>query len=120
MPRQEDGARCASTRRTLLPPPGQPDSRAALRTEALNTTCQPNPRQTRLNPALYSPGTVFSLNGAHIGDMFMSLILTCRFCGVAPFNYLLTLRHYAKQLAQDPAAWMPWNYQSTLATFAGG
>lgn len=61
-----------------------------------------------------------TLNGAHIGDMFMSLILTCRFCGVAPFAYLVTLRQYAKHLAEDPSAWMPWNYQSTLETIAGG
>jgi len=61
-----------------------------------------------------------TLNGAHIGDMFMSLILTCRFCGAAPFHYLVTLRQYATQLAKDPAAWMPWNYQSTLTTIGGG
>jgi hypothetical protein len=61
-----------------------------------------------------------TLNGAHIGDMFMSLILTCRFCGVAPFPYLVTLRRNAKQLAQNPSAWMPWNYASTAAAIAGG
>ena len=61
-----------------------------------------------------------TLNGAHIGDMFMSLIHTCRFCGVAPFHYLLTLRQHAKRLAEDPSAWMPWNYKSTLAAIAGG
>jgi hypothetical protein len=60
-----------------------------------------------------------TLNGAHIGDLFMSLIQTCRFCGVAPFPYLLTLRQHAKRLTQDPSAWMPWNYKSTLATIAG-
>lgn len=61
-----------------------------------------------------------TLNGAHIGDMFMSLILTCRFCGVAPFPYLVALRRHTKQLDEKPAAWMPWNYQSTLETPAGG
>ena len=61
-----------------------------------------------------------TLNGAHIGDLFMSLIHTCRFCGVAPFPYLLALRQHAKQLAEDPAAWMPWNYKSSVATLAGG
>jgi transposase len=61
-----------------------------------------------------------TLNGAHIGDMFMSLILTCRFCGVAPFHYLVALRQHAKHLAETPAAWMPWNYQSTIETTAGG
>ena len=61
-----------------------------------------------------------TLNGAHIGDMFMSLIHTCRFCGVAPFPYLVTLRQYAKHLAKDPSAWMPWNYKATVANLAGG
>jgi len=61
-----------------------------------------------------------TLNGAHIGDMFMSLILTCRFCGVAPFHYIVTLRQYAKHLAEDPSAWMPWNYKATAAAIAGG
>jgi len=61
-----------------------------------------------------------TLNGAHIGDMFMSVIHTCRFCGVAPFPYLVTLRHYAKHLAENPSAWMPWNYKSTVAALTGG
>ena len=61
-----------------------------------------------------------TLNGAHIGDMFMSLIHTCRFCEAAPFHYLVTLRKYAKHLAENPAAWMPWNYKSTLDSIAGG
>jgi len=61
-----------------------------------------------------------TLNGAQIGDLFMSLIFTCRFCGVAPFDYLLALRQHAKHLAADPAAWMPWNYKATAAAMAGG
>ena len=59
-------------------------------------------------------------NGAHIGDLFMSLIHTCRHCRVNPYDYLITLRRYARQLVADPAAWMPWNYQATAAALAGG
>ena len=61
-----------------------------------------------------------TLNAAQIGDVFMSLIHTCRFCGVAPFDYLLALRQHAKQLTDNPSAWMPWNYRATLAASAGG
>jgi hypothetical protein len=61
-----------------------------------------------------------TLNGALIGDMFMSFIHTCRFCGAVPFHYFLTLRKHAKQLAENPAAWMPWNYKITMQTIAGG
>ena len=59
-------------------------------------------------------------NGAHIGDLFMSLIATCRFCRANPFDYLLTLRRHLDDLRKDPSLWMPWNYRATLAAFAGG
>ena len=54
-------------------------------------------------------------NGAHVGDLFMSLIQTCRLARVNPFDYLTTLRRYANRLRDGPAAWMPWNYQETVA-----
>jgi hypothetical protein len=58
-------------------------------------------------------------NGAHVGDVFMSLIHTCRLCHINPFAYLATLRKYAHKLRDGPAAWMPWNYQATAAALAG-
>lgn len=57
-------------------------------------------------------------NGAHIGDLFMSLIHTCRLARVNSFDYLTTLRRYIRHVRDDPAAWMPWNYQATAATLA--
>jgi transposase len=54
-------------------------------------------------------------NGARVGDLFMSLIHTCQLCSVNPFGYLTTLRRHAKQLAEAPANWMPWNYQATVS-----
>ena len=33
-------------------------------------------------------------NGAHVGDLFMSLIHTCELEGVNPFHYLTTLQHH--------------------------
>ena len=53
-------------------------------------------------------------NGAHVGDVFMSLIYTCEFCGANPFDYLTELERHAAQLASTPQHWMPWNYRSML------
>ena len=55
-------------------------------------------------------------NGAHVGDVFMSLIYTCELCGVNPFDYLTELERHADELAANPQQWMPWNYQESLAT----
>jgi hypothetical protein len=53
-------------------------------------------------------------NGAHVGDVFMSLIYTCELCGANPFDYLTELERHADQLATAPQCWMPWNYRQTL------
>ena len=53
-------------------------------------------------------------NGAHVGDIFMSLIYTCEFCGANPFDYLTELERHAGELASNPQRWMPWNYRSML------
>ncbi len=55
-----------------------------------------------------------TLNGAQVGDLFMSLIHTCELCGANSFDYLTELRRHAQELAANPAAWMPWNYHETL------
>jgi hypothetical protein len=57
-------------------------------------------------------------NGAAVGDLFMSLITTCRLARVNPFDYLSTLRRHLPQVRDGPAAWMPWNYQATVAALA--
>jgi transposase len=54
-------------------------------------------------------------NGAHVGDLFMSLIHTCELNGVNPFDYLTELNKHADELAMTPADWMPWTYRDTLA-----
>jgi transposase len=61
-----------------------------------------------------------TLNGAHVGDLFMSLIHTCRLCTASPFHYLLTLRQHIAHVRDGPALWMPWNYEATLAAITGG
>ena len=57
-------------------------------------------------------------NGAHVGDLFMSLIYTCELCEGNPFDYLTQLQKHAAALKQKPAAWMPWNYRETLQQLA--
>ncbi len=54
-------------------------------------------------------------HGAHVGDLFMSLIHTCELNGVNPFEYLTELNKHADELAAHPTDWMPWNYRDTLA-----
>jgi len=59
-----------------------------------------------------------TLNGAKVGDLFMTLIHTAELHRVEPFDYLVALLRHAPAVALDPAAWMPWNYTATLAHLA--
>jgi transposase len=56
-----------------------------------------------------------TINGARVGDLFMSLIHTAELCGINPFDYLTELLRHPRELAQAPASWMPWNYRENLA-----
>jgi len=56
-----------------------------------------------------------TINGARVGDMFMSFIHTCQLGGVNPFHYLTELQKHAHDIAVEPGDWMPWNYRDTLA-----
>jgi len=47
--------------------------------------------------------------GAFVGDLFMTLIYTCREMGVNPFDYLTTLLRHHQELSKDPRRWLPWN-----------
>jgi hypothetical protein len=51
-----------------------------------------------------------TLNGAQTGDLFMSLIHTCRLNGVSPYDYLLSLAKHPEQIKAQPKQWLPWNY----------
>jgi hypothetical protein len=59
-----------------------------------------------------------TLNGATVGDRFMSLIHTAELHQVEPFDYLVALLRHAAAVVLDPAAWMPWNYPAALARLA--
>jgi hypothetical protein len=59
-----------------------------------------------------------TLNGAKVGDLFMSLIHTAELHRVQAFASLLALLRHQVAVALDPAAWMPWNDTATLARLA--
>jgi hypothetical protein len=61
-----------------------------------------------------------TLNGARVGDIFMSLIHTAELNQIAPFEYLVALQRHAAAVAANPADWMPWNYRATLAQINAG
>jgi transposase len=71
--------------------------------------------QHRKNSLFYK-----TLNGARVGDTFMTLIHSAELNGVNAFDYLVELLRHAAQIATNPAEWMPWNYRKTLARLAGG
>jgi hypothetical protein len=60
-----------------------------------------------------------TLNGAGVGDLFMSLIHSCELCGSNAFDDLTELQKHAVDLASRPARWMPWNYCETLLQTSG-
>ena len=53
-------------------------------------------------------------HGAFIGDLFMSLIHTCRLNRVNPFHYLTTLQKHSSELFKNPGKWLPWNYHHAV------
>ncbi len=57
-----------------------------------------------------------TLNGAQIGDLFMSLIHTCELNGVNPFGNLNHLQSLPTEELQNNAGnLLPWNYQLQAA-----
>ncbi len=77
-----------------------------------NTICE----RALKKAILHRKGSLFykTQNGARVGDLFMSLIYTCERCSADPFDYLVELQKHAAELAENPGAWMPWNYRETM------
>ena len=72
---------------------------------------------------LYRKNSLFykTMNGAEVGDLFMSLIHTCQLCDANSFEYLIELQRHSLELAANPANWMPWNFrENSGAGSAGG
>jgi len=61
-----------------------------------------------------------TLRGAHVGDMFMSLIHTAELVGANPFEYLVALQRHHDLVAATPADWMPWNFTDALPHLTSG
>lgn len=61
-----------------------------------------------------------TMNGAEVGDLYMSLIHTCQLCGANSFDYLIELQRHIAELKEHPSEWMPWNYRATLERFMTG
>ena len=59
-------------------------------------------------------------NGAHVGDVFMSLIHTAELCEANPFEYLVAIQKHADAAGLQPDQWMPWNYTEALAELKVG
>jgi transposase len=56
-----------------------------------------------------------TLNGAAVGDLFMSLVHTCELNGVNPFDYLTALLRHPEEIKQSASAWLPWNYREAVS-----
>jgi len=56
-----------------------------------------------------------TLNGARVGDVFMSLIHSCQLNRINPFEYLVTLQEHSQDVAKDVGCWLPWNFTEALA-----
>jgi len=59
-----------------------------------------------------------TLEGAHIGDIYMSLIYTCVACKANAFEYLQALQLNAQRVSANVAQWLPWNYREQLPVHA--
>jgi transposase len=59
-----------------------------------------------------------TINGARVGDLFMSLIHTCELNQANPFDYLTELLRHPAELTVRPAEWMPWNYRRAATAVA--
>jgi hypothetical protein len=54
-------------------------------------------------------------NGADVGDIFMSIIQTCKFTNVNAFEYLTRLQKHSARVKEKPHQWLPWNYKESAA-----
>ena len=56
-----------------------------------------------------------TVRGARVGDVFMSLVETCRANRVNPFAYMMAVVRNSAAAKANPQSWMPWNFQAALA-----
>jgi len=105
------GAELSAGRGHLLPTEALGEADALLRVPGApldNNICERILKKAilhRKNALFYKTG-----RGAHVGDIFMSLIHTAELCEADAFGYLTELECHAKDVATNPQDWMPWNY----------
>jgi transposase len=77
-----------------------------------NNVCE----QVLKKAIIHRKGSLFykTVRGAEVGDIYMSLIQTCRQCDVNPFDYLNALQQRAQEVIDAPARWLPWNFREQL------
>ena len=54
-------------------------------------------------------------HSAYVASLLTSLIATCGQAGVNALEYLVALQEQRAAVFAQPAAWLPWTYQATLA-----
>ena len=54
-------------------------------------------------------------HSAYVASLLTSLIATCVQAGVNAWEYLVALQEQRAAVFAQPAAWLPWTYQATLA-----
>ena len=69
--------------------------------------------------AHYRNGSLYyrTLEGAKVGDCWMSVIRTAEKAGVNVFDYLVALLEHPNDVMANPMAWLPWTYVETLMAF---
>jgi len=55
-------------------------------------------------------------HSADIASVLTSLIATCFYAGVNAVDYLVALQEHRREVALDPAVWLPWAYVSSRAS----
>jgi len=55
-------------------------------------------------PELLTEENGQAVNGAEVGDLYMSLIHTAELCGATPFDYLTKLQRHVRELAVSRSA----------------
>ena len=55
-------------------------------------------------------------HSAYIASVITSLIATCLYAGVNALEYLVALQEHRREVAADPAAWLPWTYAASRAS----
>ncbi len=59
-----------------------------------------------------------SARGALAGDIYMTLIHTCKMNGINPYKYLVALMRHGEDVESHPQDWLPWNYGRRLEALA--